>query len=111
MLVRPMTRDDAERVAALTRELGYGQVSADQVAQRFAEVAVAGNALFVVEHDGELIGWAHVRVVAQLQRHRFASMDAIVVAKPWRRQGVGKALLDACKRWADGQDCDGLRLP
>jgi ribosomal protein S18 acetylase RimI-like enzyme len=51
----------------------------------------------VADHDDETIGYVDVTVQ---NWNRTAWVNNLVVAKPYRRQGVGSALLRTARRWA-----------
>jgi len=68
-------------------------------------LADKNTALFVAEHEGEIIGLIHVRVretpdIPILVPRRYAVINDLVVKEKFRRHGVGRALLERAERWA-----------
>jgi len=73
---RPMNESDAERVAALSAELGYPTNAAD-VLRRFADLLRRpNNGMFVAENaDGTIPGWVHGYGVRLLETDGYARAD------------------------------------
>ncbi|HEY0856370.1 MAG TPA: GNAT family N-acetyltransferase [Albitalea sp.] len=111
LTIRQMAVDDAPCVAGLAREAGY-QATPDEVAQRFRRLLLLPNqGLFIAGQRGETVGWAHVQGVLQLHASSYAAVVGLVVCKPLRGQGIGQALLNACRDWAQSNGFADLRLP
>ena len=71
----------------------------------FEILADENAALFVAEHEGQIIGLVHVRVretpdIPILVPRRYAVINDLVVKERFRRHGVGRALLERAERWA-----------
>jgi predicted N-acetyltransferase YhbS len=111
MLIRPMSVGDAGAVASLNREMQYHS-EAEQIAARFETISCqAGNALFVAERDGSVVGWAHVRIVELLQMDAYAALVGLAVHRDARRQQVGASLIGACRAWAAQRGHAEVRVP
>jgi GNAT superfamily N-acetyltransferase len=57
-----------------------------------------------------LKGWAHIHAVPLLASEGYAEIGGLAVADDFRRQGVGKALIEQCKEWTRAQGFTRLRL-
>lgn len=90
------------RVARLPREIRVGY-------PRWDESLLAGwqqrDGFLVAEEEGRVCGY--IALTAQAE-HDVAWVGDLVVDRPWRRQGVGTALLRAAAKW--GCDNDLARL-
>ena len=105
-----MSVGDASAVALLNREMQYHS-DTEQIAARFESIASqAGNALFVAERDGTVLGWAHVRVVELLQTDPYAALVGLAVQQDVRRQRIGSELIAACRTWAQAQGIADVRV-
>jgi L-amino acid N-acyltransferase YncA len=67
---------------------------ADMVA-RFAAIDAAGLPYLVVEQDGRIAGYAYAGPYRPRPAYRHTVEDSVYVARWARRQGVGRALLEA----------------
>ena len=111
MLIRPMSVRDAGAVALLNREMQYHS-SEPQIAARFRSLsAQPGNGLFVAETGGEVVGWAHVRLVELLQTDPYAALAGLAVRLDAREQRIGAQLVAACRAWAQDRGHADVRLP
>jgi GNAT superfamily N-acetyltransferase len=104
--IRSVTVADIPAIASLLGELGYPS-TADDVSRRFETLANHKESIALVAADSNgPIGIAHVHLLPVLHSSDgFAQLVLIVVAERARRRGVGKALVDACEKWAVAQGC------
>ncbi len=72
----------------------------DRIAARIAEVADQANSLFLIaEADRTVVGTLTCGG-GTLAADRHMTALGVYVAKPWRDQGIGRALLARCVAWA-----------
>lgn len=57
--------------------------------------------------DGTLAGFA---MTSLLHQETVAEVEGLVVAREYRRQGIGRALIGACLDWATGAGASDVRL-
>jgi len=102
---------DALAVAALCDQLGYPS-TADQVAERVRRIGLDSPDIVLVATlpSGEIAGWIHAGVVLRVMAEPFAEVCGLVVDEPQRGRGIGRALLDAAKRWAREKGCAVMRI-
>jgi GNAT superfamily N-acetyltransferase len=105
--IRPAAPEDAERIAALSTQLGYPS-SEDQVRDRLARIRKeADHAVLVAElPDERIIGWVHVRVSHLVESDPEAELGGLVVDEAHRGSGAGRLLTESAEEWARGK---GLR--
>ena len=71
--------------------------------------------LFIAESKGRIMGFVRV-VIRQTPEYpflvprRYAFIDTLVVTKPARRQGLGKALMQKAQQWAVDKKLKHIRL-
>jgi GNAT superfamily N-acetyltransferase len=107
--IRPYQPADAAALPQLLAELGY-EVTLPEVEERTARLLNSpGQAIFVVEVFGKIIGCAHVQERPALHTPRAAELTALVVAQDQRRGGYGRMLVQATEDWARTRGC-GLIL-
>ena len=101
---------DAATIAELSGQLGY-PVSERSVEDRLAAVLrQKGDAVFVAEVGGRVVGWAHVVGVQCLESPPFAELTGLIVDSDTRGRGVGRHLVEACTQWAQGQGFQQIRV-
>ncbi len=72
----------------------------ERIAERIAEVALSENSLFLVaEADRTIVGTLTCGG-GTLKADQHMTALGIYVAKRWRDQGIGKALMTRCVEWA-----------
>ncbi len=101
MVVRPMTLSDSRDVASLSNQLGYPSTTSDIEKRLGTMTQGADFGAFVAEAtDRRVVGWIQVYVVRLVEADAYAEIGGLVVDAHSRGQGVGKALLAACEKWA-----------
>ena len=100
MRIRTMITGDIDRVAVLAGELGY-PVAADLLAERFAALT-GGDAevIYVAVHNGEVVGWIHLREFYDLLEEPTMEIRGLVVDARCRGAGIGQELVEAGERRA-----------
>ena len=101
--VRPCTPDDLPEVREIyALEVREGTASFElqpptfaEMTARFAAIVAAGLPYLVVELEGRIAGYAYACPYRPRPAYRHTVEDSVYVARSARRQGVGRALLDA----------------
>ena len=101
--VRPCTREDLPEVRAIyALEVREGTASFEleppslaEMSARFAAIERAGLPYLVVELEERIAGYAYAGPYRARPAYRHTVEDSVYVARFARRQGVGRALLDA----------------
>jgi GNAT superfamily N-acetyltransferase len=110
MAVRLATADDASAFGHFDATLGY-PVTEAQARRRIKHIHEnTCGAIYVFFEQSLLKGWVHIHAVPLLASEGYAEIGGLAVADPFRRQGVGKALIAACVDWARTQGFNRLRL-
>jgi len=109
--VRAMTAGDAERVAALSAELGY-PATPEQIVARLKAMAehTQARAFVALDGNGRIQGWVHVYGRYHLESDRTAEIGGLVVAAESRGQGIGRALMGEAEAWAREHGYGQVRL-
>ena len=101
--VRPCTPDDLSEVREIyALEVREGTASFEleapslaEMTARFAAIEAAGLPYLVAELGGRIAGYAYASPYRPRPAYRHTVEDSVYVARFARRQGVGRALLDA----------------
>lgn len=100
-LVRPARAEDAAEMARLLTQLGYPVGEAEAAARWRAIAASPRHAVFVAAAaEGPLAGLVAVERRLMLELGERCEIVALVVDAHLRRGGVGRALADAARAWA-----------
>ena len=98
--IRSMTANDLPSVIKLAEQLGY-PVSIGSLTEHFIRVSSeSDHALFVIENQTRVLGYAHVFKYYSLTRGPNAQLAAIVVDEACRGQGLGKSLMAKVELWS-----------
>jgi GNAT superfamily N-acetyltransferase len=106
--VRTAHAHDAERIAALTIQLGY-EVPAGCVARRL-EGRGGRREVFVAARSGRIVGWAAVSVDEPFVEGFGARLEGLVVDEDARSRTIGTQLLAAAEAWARERGCVEIRV-
>lgn len=108
---RLATAEDAPIIAKLALELGY---DADVPAVRFRLGQLRDeedHAVFVAALDGkQVVGWIHLSRRCSLTSRAFIEIEGLIVASAHRRLGIGRALMDRARSWAELLQVDDIRV-
>ncbi len=119
--VRAATEEDIPRIIELYRELVITMSEAERgqapslgdYRRAFTEIgAMPGHELLVAEEQGEVVGTLVLLVVPNLSHDAlpWAVMENMVVDKRYRRQGVGRLLMDYAIARAKEAGCYKIQL-
>jgi PhnO protein len=108
--IRRARKGDAERLAALSEELGYPASVAEMKGRLGRVLREPQDIVLVAEKSGEVIGWLHLGVCHQLETPVFAEINGLIVAEGQRSAGAGAKLLEAGERWARKKKCLGMSV-
>jgi len=108
--LREVHNNDAEQVTALCKQLGY-EISVSAV-KRNIEILIneSDNKIFVAEYEHAVIGWIGVACVLTIQSIPFCEVRGLVVDEQFRKNNVGKLLIEKAARWCKEKGCSILRV-
>lgn len=108
--IRDAVLEDAEDIARLTVQLGYPASTAATL-QNLAIIFKNPNEKMMVAIDKEkCVGWAQVSHTTRVETGSFGEIVGLVVDDQYRNKGIGKRLIDHCKRWCIDKGVSTLRL-
>jgi GNAT superfamily N-acetyltransferase len=105
MLIRRAEPPDADGVWPLTRDLATSFTpQRDSFDAAFSNLVAHGDTLLIVAmQDGVLVGYLlasnHLTFLAN---GRVCWVEEVMVQADHRRQGIGRSLMAAAERWAEG---------
>lgn len=109
--VRAAAAADAGEICRLSAaELGYDWPEAALRRTLEAQLARPDGRIFVAEQGGRVVGFVHAADYTLLYAPPMKNILGLAVEKKCQRQGIGTALLDAVRGWAQESGAAGLRL-
>jgi GNAT superfamily N-acetyltransferase len=108
--IRDARPADSEVIAGLLGELGY-PATTQEVRSRLERLGIVGDRVVVADKDDEIVGLAHLQVTPTIEHDRpAAKIGALIVAEARRREGIGRALVEALDAEARARGCGLLFL-
>lgn len=111
-VIRRATKDDTEAIANLYRELNtLSPVSV--LPERIEAVANSDNTHLLVCDDGDdIIATALVCLCQDVMfdNQPFALVENVVVSADYKREGIGKSMMDHIETFCVEQDCSKIML-
>jgi GNAT superfamily N-acetyltransferase len=108
IVIRLATVEDAERVAALSTQLGY-PTSPEETGRYLAHIEQEpAHVFYVAAQDGWVVGWIHVRVRALVQVGRAGEIEGLVVDEAYRGRGIGRLLMQQSEQWMRERSCGSV---
>jgi ribosomal protein S18 acetylase RimI-like enzyme len=93
--IRPATRDDAERIAALFTDEGY-PAATSTIGARIERFVASDGRILVADDAGELLGFVAIHVLPRFEHDdTIGRVLALVVDAGARGRGVGRDLMTA----------------
>jgi ribosomal protein S18 acetylase RimI-like enzyme len=110
MLIRDVHSGDAEALSRLITEFTGLSTTAAQIRQRLARSLGVEHPI-VAELDGRVAGFASLRLVNYLGEDvPYAEISELFVSAPYRRKGIGRALMAELETRARAAGATGLSV-
>ena len=111
-MIRKAEKTDIESIQSLIIELTGHAISDSDIENRFDLVESSEiDSLYVYEKDNKVIGVLGFRIRENIEENsRFGEVSALVVDPNYRKQGIGKQLMDFADKLANQNDCIGTWL-
>lgn len=107
---RAITEKDAESVAGLSTQLGYGS-NIEQILFRIRQINNNnGNCAYVAIFENKVVGWIHGFYTLRIESDAFVEIGGLVVDAAYRNLKIGKQLIDCVKLWAKQHQVKKLKV-
>jgi GNAT superfamily N-acetyltransferase len=109
IVIRPACLEDAESIAILCEQLGYG-ATRSQIEQRLNTLNSNEHHIIYVATlpTSEVIGWVHAHRCDLIIMPSQAIVLGLVVDENYRRCKIGQQLIKCIENWAIDKDCNAV---
>jgi len=110
IFIRQILEKDAQEVASLSRQLGYDPGIEQTLENINAILDNKDHSAFVAVHDDKVIGWIGVCQAIQIESAPYCEIHGLIVNNLYRKQGIGKMLIEKAKIWCLEKGSAKLRV-
>lgn len=100
----------AEQICELTLQLGYQTDPISMLKRLHYLLMSRTHTIFVALADDKIVGWAHGSYLVALEGPPFIEILGLVVDANFRKQQLGKKLVEAVKAWGQAFNAHKLRV-
>jgi GNAT superfamily N-acetyltransferase len=110
VFIKKISQEDAPAVTLLCRQLGY-DLPEDQISENINAILKSeSNDAFVAMFENKVIGWIGVSQAIQIESAPFCEIRGLIVDNLYRKNGVGKMLIEKAAIWGRERGNKKLRL-
>lgn len=109
--IREAVPNDAEAISELNNlQMGY-RLSIKETYERLCKILVSEkDKIFVASIEGKVVGYIHANDYDLIYFPHMKNIMGIAVDEKFKRQGIGRLLIDAIETWARNTNAVGIRL-
>lgn len=110
VLIRIAEINDSESITELSNQLGYETRNID-IQNRLKKILKnEDNCVYVATENGKVVGWIHGFYSLRIESEFFVEIGGLVVNKNFRKNGIGKKLVDKVIEWTKLKNCGKVRV-
>ncbi|MGG8498133.1 GNAT family N-acetyltransferase [Tenacibaculum sp. TC6] len=110
LIIRKAQINDTDSIQKLSNQLGYPSEYSD-IQQRLRLILEkTDHRIFVAETNHIVIGWIHCFYAVRIESEPFIEIGGLIVDVNYRKQGVGKQLIQHIKPWGLENNCSKIRV-
>ncbi|PKV51647.1 ribosomal-protein-alanine N-acetyltransferase [Aquimarina sp. MAR_2010_214] len=108
--IRHARIEDAEPISLLSDQLGY-KSNNNRTLNRLVEILKnKDNCVFVAVDNDKIIGWIHGFYTLRVESDPFVEIGGLVVDKNYRKNGIGKLLVEYIINWCTSKKYRLIRV-
>ncbi len=98
--IRFAEMEDAHAIAALAEQWGYHSTK-ERMLRCLQDIRNSSDhVVYVLLNAGHIIGWIHGIYSMRIETDPFVEIGGLVIDKDFRRQGLGKFIVDKIIEWS-----------
>jgi GNAT superfamily N-acetyltransferase len=110
ILIKEMIADNAGATAHLAKQLGY-EITCEQTEENIKLMLEDENSkAFVAIAENKIVGWISVAKIVTIASTPFCEIRSLIVDEAYRKNNIGKLLIEKAKQWSKEKNCERLRL-
>ncbi|MBL0735423.1 GNAT family N-acetyltransferase [Flavobacterium sp. GN10] len=108
--LRQAELNDVEFISKLSNQLGY-ESTIEKMHSRLSEILKnTDNSIFVCIYNENIVGWIHGFYSLRVESDSFVEIGGLVVDENYRRNGIGKILVEKVIEWANSKNSTKIRV-
>lgn len=109
--IREAVPNDAEAISELNElQMGYRTSVKDTYERLTGILANKSDKIFVAAIEGNVVGYVHANDYDVIYFPHMKNIMGIAVNEKFKRQGIGRMLINAVEIWARNTNAVGIRL-
>jgi len=110
ILIRQVRETDAATIAILSQQLG-NHIPESEIKDNIKNILESNDhCAFVAVLNEQVVGWLHGFYALRLGSAPFCEIGGMVVDSNYRKQGIGRQLIEHMKTWAKTKQASKLRV-
>jgi len=99
--IRAARASDSHSINQLSQLFGYPQDPDELASVRLNQLIDSdSDKVWVFEQHNQVLGWIHLFIAKRLASANFVEIGGLVVSNDFRRQGIGRQLVERANGWA-----------
>jgi len=108
--LRQAELNDVEFISKLSNQLGY-ETTIEKMHKRLSEILNnTDNCIYVCVDNENVVGWVHGFYSLRVESDSFVEIGGLVVDENYRRNGIGKILVEKVIEWARTRKSTKIRV-
>ncbi len=108
--IRNAEISDSESITELSNQLGYKTLHTD-IQNRLKRILEhRENCIYVATESGKVVGWIHGFYSMRVESDFCVEIGGLVVNDNFRKNGIGKKLVDKVIGWTELKNCEKVRV-
>ena len=109
IFIRKAELKDSGAISELSEQLGY-KSSNEIICNRLNQILQnESHFVFVAVSDEKIIAWIHGFYSLRIESEAFVEIGGLVVNEHYRKNGIGKILVESAIKWSEARNCKKIR--
>lgn len=110
VFIRNAAAKDSEAISELSEQLGYK--SSNKIIRNRLNLILKNDShfVFVAVSDEKIIAWIHGFYSLRIESEAFVEIGGLVVNENYRKNGIGKILVESAIKWSEARNCKKIRV-